>query len=83
MSNNFRRTAVLKKYDLSVLRKLFDIRFSYKHCNFSHVCLVVKMASKTVTEVYTKTVSYRVSFLGRLLISSFLNVLNGWWLSET
>ena len=35
MSNNFRRTAVLKKYDLSVLRKLFDIRFSYKHCNFS------------------------------------------------
>ena len=49
MSNNFRRTAVLKKYDLSVLRKLFDIRFSYKHCNFSHVCLLVKMASKTVT----------------------------------
>ena len=47
MSNNFRRTAVLKKYDLSVLRKLFDIRFSYKHCNFSHVCLLVKMASKT------------------------------------
>ena len=33
----------------AVLRKLFDIRFSYKHCNFSHVCLLVKMASKTVT----------------------------------
>ena len=32
-----------------VLRKLFDIRFSYKHCNFSHVCLLVNMASKTVT----------------------------------
>ena len=23
----------------AVLRKLFDIRFSYKHCNFSRVCL--------------------------------------------
>ena len=33
----------------AVLRKLVDIRFSYKHCNFSHVCLLVKMASKTVT----------------------------------
>ena len=33
----------------AVLRKLFDIRFSYKHCNFSPVCLLVKMASKTVT----------------------------------
>ena len=33
----------------TVLRKLFDIRFSYKHCNFSDVCLLVKMASKTVT----------------------------------
>ena len=32
----------------AVLRKLFDIRFSYKHCNFSPVCLLVKMASKTV-----------------------------------
>ena len=30
-------------------RKLFDIRFSYNHCNFSRVCLLVKMASKTVT----------------------------------
>ena len=25
------------------------IRFSYKHCNFSRVCLLVKIASKTVT----------------------------------
>ena len=33
----------------AVLRKLFDIRFSYKHCNFSRVCLFVKMASKTAT----------------------------------
>ena len=33
----------------AVLRKLFDIRFSYNHCNFSRVCLLVKVASKTVT----------------------------------
>ena len=33
----------------AILRKLFDIRFSYKHCNFSYVCLLVNMASKTVT----------------------------------
>ena len=33
----------------AVLRKLFDIRFSYNHCNFSRVCLLVKMALKTVT----------------------------------
>ena len=31
------------------LGKLFDIRFSYKHCNFSRACLLVMMASKTVT----------------------------------
>ena len=30
------------------LRKLFEIRFSYKNCNFSGVCLLVKIASKTV-----------------------------------
>ena len=33
----------------AAVRKLFDIRFSYNHCNFSRVCLLVKMASKTVT----------------------------------
>ena len=33
----------------AVLRKLFNIRFSYKQCNFARVCLLVKMASKTVT----------------------------------
>jgi len=36
-------------FKTAVLRKLFDIRFSYKHCNFSRVCLLVKMVSKTVT----------------------------------
>ena len=30
------------------LRKFFDIRFSYEHCNFSHGCLSVNMASKTM-----------------------------------
>ena len=35
-------------FQKSRLRKLLDIRFSYKHCNFSRVCLLVKMASKTV-----------------------------------
>ena len=33
----------------AVLRKFFNIRFSYNHCNFSRVCLLVKIASKTVT----------------------------------
>ena len=60
----------------AVLRKLFDIRFSYKHCNFSRVCLLVKMASKTVTRSMIKmrkteknaivieaaTLSYRASY---------------------
>ena len=55
-SNFFRRIlrseALLYKsyfFITAVLRKLFDIRFSYNHCNFFRVCLLVKMASKTVT----------------------------------
>ena len=36
-------------FKAAVLQKLLDIRFLYKHCNFSGVCLLVKMASKTVT----------------------------------
>ena len=28
--------------------KIFDIGFPYKHCYFKLVCLLVKMASKTV-----------------------------------
>ena len=31
------------------LWELFHIRFSYRHCTFSRVCLVAKLASKTVT----------------------------------
>ena len=52
-------------YRTGVLRKLFEIRFSYKHCNFSHICLLVKMASKTVTRsifyCYEVTVSLLIS----------------------
>ena len=40
---------ILIFFRTAVLRKLFDIRFSCKHCNFSRVCLLVNMASKTVT----------------------------------
>ena len=36
-------------FSTAVLRNLIDIGFTYKHCNFSHVCLLVKMATKTVT----------------------------------
>ena len=36
-------------FQKSRFQKLFDIRFSYTHCKFSHVCLLVKMASKMVT----------------------------------
>ena len=45
---------VIRKSCTAVLGKLFDMRFSYKHCNFSHVCLLVKMASKTVTRSIDK-----------------------------
>ena len=45
ISHSFFRTAILQK--------LLGITFSYKHCNFSHVYLLVKMASKTVTRSIT------------------------------
>ena len=35
-------------FQADVLRRLFDIGFSCKHCNFTPACLPVKMASKTV-----------------------------------
>ena len=40
----------------AVLRKLFDIGFSCKHCSFSRVCLLVKMASKTVTKSISEAI---------------------------
>ena len=45
----------------AVLRKLFEIRFSYKHCNFWRVCLLFKMASKTVTRSINSFVSVESS----------------------
>ena len=38
----------------AVLRKLYEIRFSFKHCNFSRFCLPVKTASKTVITTIKK-----------------------------
>ena len=49
----------------AVLRKLFDIRFSYKHRNFSPVCLLVKMASKTVTSSIRRTLYWHVFHIYR------------------
>ena len=43
----------------AVLRKLFYIRFSYKHCNFSCVCLLLKMASKTVTRSIWRQIIFK------------------------
>ena len=68
----------------AVLRKLFDTTFSYKHCNFSRVCLLVKMASKsgtrstvkrsvgeTVCEKICPSVSHSIS---RLINSSLVSL---------
>ena len=52
----------------AVLRKLFDIRFSYKHFNFSHVCLLVKMASKTVTRSILRSPAYALANYIRLIL---------------
>ena len=35
-------------FQKSCFQKLFDIRFSFKRCNFACGCLLVNMASKTV-----------------------------------
>ena len=63
----------------AVLRKLFDITFSYKPCNFSRVCLHVKMASKTVTRSITHFSKLCLHFVivNRTLFSSvfFLKII--------
>ena len=52
----------------AILRKLFDIRYSCKHCNFSRVCLLVKMASKTLTRsIFRLCHSYPFKILLRYL----------------
>ena len=55
----------------AVLQKLFDIRFSYKHCNFSRVCLLVKMASKTVTR--------SIILIDRWQVLSYLSTMSTWY----
>ena len=43
----FRRRSFRNDFTV-ILGKLFDIRLSYKHCNFTRGCLLVKVAPKTV-----------------------------------
>ena len=45
----------------AVFWKLFDISFLYKHSNFSHVCLLIKMTSKTVTRSIIRVVRCTLS----------------------
>ena len=56
-------------------RKLFDIRFSYKHCNFSRVCLLVKMVSKSVTRSIQSTFEI-INLSGNFHHSSCSHVLS-------
>ena len=58
-------------FKTAILRKLFDIRFSYKHCNFSHVCLLVKMASKTVTRSNIMFINFSLGKQPFLLVLQF------------
>ena len=43
-------------FSTGVLRKLCDIRCSYKHCKFSRGWLLVKMASKTAIRPFRRPV---------------------------
>ena len=54
----------------AVLLKLHDIRFSYKHCNFSHVCILVKMALKTLTRSIAQH---------KMLFSKLLDISEVFW----
>ena len=56
----------------AVLRKLFDIWFSYNHCNFSPVCLLVKIwRRKPWQDLYTSKTP-----LLKELNKSFLSISN-------
>ena len=55
-----------------VLRK-FDITFSYKHCNFSRNCLLVKMAGKTVTH---KVFSSDTKHIKQNILAKRINRIN-------
>ena len=50
-----------RSFRTAVLRKSFNIGFSYKHCNLSRVCLLVKMASKTVTILIFLTRNFKAN----------------------
>ena len=79
-SNVFRRIlrseALVYKsffFRTAVLRKLFDISFSYNHCNFSRVCLLVKMALKTMTR--SITVYFDSNFDSNFVVSQICSYL--------
>ena len=55
----------------AVLQNLFDIGFSYKYCNFSHVCLLVKMASKTATRSIARKTTPVFAYLDYKKILTF------------
>ena len=55
----FSRIHRIHFFQNSHLRKLFDIRFSYKHCNFLCICLLIKMVLKTVTRSIYYTILFK------------------------
>ena len=62
------------------------LRFSHKHCNFSSVCLLVKMASKTVTRSILDTVTItqfkrRISHVPNLIRAVIESATEGVFLS--
>ena len=61
------------------LRKLFDIRFPYKHCNFYPDCLLVKMPSKTVTRSID-TFRLRCSSIFICVSHNILGLFNIYWI---
>ena len=53
---------------------LFYIRFSYNHCNFSRVCLLVKIALKIRDKVYAR--DYHFTEQGRNGSNGAVKILN-------
>ena len=73
-------------FSTAVLRKFFNIGFSYKHCNFLHICLLVKMASKTVTRFINLHVNLSLLILSfgvcGSLVSSYASCKFVIWLED-
>ena len=60
------------------LRKLLEITFSFKHCNFSRVFLLVKMASKTMTRSIFKKAQQTIRIIClALMMTENLSQLKG------